>query len=126
MFEDQAMFEDRGEIEWRFHVGPAEKDGSGPSWREVDRQLRRVARRRAAVDAEELHWLALAESAQVHRHLGLASMLEYVERVLGHGPQAGKERLRVARALTELPTMAAALEQGALAYTAVRELTRRA
>ena len=70
MFEDQAMFEDRGEIEWRFHVGPAEKDGSGPSWREVDRQLRRVARRRAAVDAEELHWLALAESAQVHRISG--------------------------------------------------------
>jgi hypothetical protein len=70
-------------------------------WREIDRQLRRVAKAQAALDAEELRWLALAQEVDLHRELGMASMLEYVERVLGHGPKAAHERLRVARELRE-------------------------
>lgn len=93
-------------------------------WREIDRQLRRIARRRGELDADELIWLARAERADLHRQLGMASMLEYVERVLGHGPKAGRDRLRVARKLEQLPRMAAALDAGVLAFTAVRELSR--
>ncbi len=93
-------------------------------WREIDRQLRRVAKRRGELDAIELMWLAKAEQAELHRHLGHPTMLAYVERVLGYGPKVGTERLRVARALRELPAMAAALGDGTLVYSAVRELTR--
>ena len=96
----------------------------GAEWREIDRQLRRVAKRRGELDAVELMWLARAEQAQLHRHFGHATILEYVERVLGYGPKVGKERLRVARALLELPAMAAALGEGTLVYSAVRELSR--
>lgn len=93
-------------------------------WREIDRQLRRIARRRGELDADELMWLARAERAELHRQLGMASMLEYVERVLGYGPKAGRDRLRVARKLEELPLLAAALDAGQLPFSAVRELSR--
>jgi hypothetical protein len=95
-------------------------------WREIDRQLRRVAKSQAALDAEELRWLALAQDAELHRELGMSSMLEYVERVLGHGPKVAHERLRVARELTGLPLTRAALEEGAVSFSAVRELSRKA
>jgi hypothetical protein len=94
-------------------------------WREIDRQLRRVAKAQSALDAEELRWLALAQTAQLHRELGMASMLEYVERVLGYGPKVAHERLRVARELTELPRLRTALEEGTLSFSAVRELSRK-
>jgi hypothetical protein len=94
-------------------------------WREIDRQLRRVAKAQAALDAEELRWLALAQEVDLHRELGMASMLEYVERVLGHGPKAAHERLRVARELRELPQTRAALEQAEVSFSAVRELSRK-
>ncbi len=105
----------------RAHVGT---DGGAPSWREIDRRLRRVATTRAGLDAEELKWLARAERAQIHRHFGYATILEYVERVLGYGPRVARERLRLARALENLPKLRAELEAARLAYSAVRELSR--
>jgi RuvA, C-terminal domain/HNH endonuclease len=47
-----------------------------------------------------------------------------MERVLGYGPHAAAERLRVAEALVELPATRAALVAGEVTYSAVRELTR--
>jgi hypothetical protein len=47
--------------------------------------------------------LVAARKTEVHRHLGFATLLEYVERVLGYGPHAATERLRVADALEDLP-----------------------
>jgi hypothetical protein len=60
----------------------------------------------------------------MHRQLGFARLEEYMERVLGYGPHAAAERLRVAEALEELPGMREAFERGELAYSAVRELSR--
>src|SRR5437868_8014791 len=56
--------------------------------------------------------------------MGYASMVEYVERTLGHHAKVARERLRVADALGDLPRMAAALKQGDLSWSAARELTR--
>ena len=78
-------------------------------WQVVDRTLRHLARRRAALDVEEATWLRRARSAGVHRHLGYGSFTEYVERVLGYAPGPARERLRVADALTVLPKLRAAL-----------------
>lgn len=96
----------------------------GADGREADRQLRRIARRRAGLEADEARWLLVARRAAVHLAFGYATFAEYVERVLGHGPRACADRLRVADALTELPTTAAALAAGAVSYSTVRELTR--
>src|SRR5690606_19143093 len=87
-------------------------------------ELLGVALARAKLDRHEAHWLIVAYRTQVNRLLGIASFAEYSERVLGHTPRVTEERLRVARALQDLPELAHALESGSLCWTAVRELTR--
>lgn len=109
-----------GDGNWGMQVGVPVT----PSWREVDRALRVCAKRRAAIDAEEARWLVHADRLAIHRELGCASISEYMERVLGYGPRVARERLRVARALAQLPAMEKALARGELCHSAVRELTR--
>jgi hypothetical protein len=98
--------------------------GAELGWREIDRALRRVARRRATLDVEEAAWLRRARDGEVHRHLGCATLAEYLERVLGYAPAVARDRLRVAVALGELPALQAAMAAGRVAYSAARELTR--
>src|SRR5512140_463816 len=93
-------------------------------WQLVDHALRTIAQRRAALDADEARWLRQAEALQIWQPLGMVSALDYMERVLGYRPRSAQERLRVARALGTLPRLTAALAQGELAFSAVRELTR--
>ena len=93
-------------------------------WKVVDQNLRSLATRRAALDAEEARWLREAERLQIWRPLGMVSALDYMERVLGYSPHAALERLRVARSLEALPLLEASLDAGELSYSAVRELTR--
>ena len=93
-------------------------------WRAVDRALRGLAGRRAALDAEEARWLREAERLEIWRPLGMVSAIDYLERVLGYTPHVAKERLRVARALGELPALTDAFARGELAFSALRELTR--
>ncbi|MGH2900596.1 MAG: HNH endonuclease, partial [Solirubrobacteraceae bacterium] len=95
-----------------------------PRWRVVDRALREIAAQRAALDAEEAQWLREAEALQIWRQLGMVSALDYLERVLHYAPRTAQDRLRVARALGSLPELTAALADGRLSHSAVRELTR--
>src|SRR3954463_8758625 len=93
-------------------------------WVEIDEELRGNAKRRSGVDAHEMYWLREAERVRIWVPLGMVSMLDYMDRVLGHTPETARKRLRVARALADLPLMSAALERGDLTFSAVRELTR--
>jgi len=93
-------------------------------WRALHQQLRGIAKRRAILDAEEARCLREAVTIKLWRRLGYIHMCEYLERELGYSPQVGGERLRVARELAELPQIEASLGDGALPYSAVRELTR--
>ena len=94
------------------------------AWRELDRHLRSVAKRRAALDHEELTLIREAVRVQLWRPLGMTSMREYLESRMGYRPQTAAERLRVAEALEALPTTEQALAANELSYSAVRELTR--
>jgi hypothetical protein len=103
----------------------ARRADHGPiEWVEVDRRLREYARHRASLDAAEAFDLLRAEQLKLHILHGFATMYEYLERVLGYGPHAARERMRVARTLARLPQTTAALARGTLTYSAVRELTR--
>jgi hypothetical protein len=104
--------------------GAEKRPAPASDWRVVDRALRTIRRRRSALDAEEARWLREAEALQIWKPLGMVSALDYMERVLGYAPRTAQERLRVARALGELPRLAAALAADDLAFSAVRELTR--
>jgi hypothetical protein len=102
----------------------AVRAGSRVDWKRVDRELRAIAKKRAALDADEARWLREAERLQIWRPLGMVSALDYLERVLGYTPHTARERLRVAKALAQVPTIAESFSAGELAYSAVRELTR--
>jgi Holliday junction resolvasome RuvABC DNA-binding subunit len=110
----------------RIEVAPtwAQEDQTGATCREIDKQLRRIAKKRAALDVEEAKWLREAERQRVWRKLGFSTALEYLEDVFGHAPRTAMERLRVAKELGELPGLEAALATGALPWSAARELTR--
>jgi hypothetical protein len=93
-------------------------------WRALHSRLQVLARNRGAADAEEAKLLREAERLRIWREVGEPGMLAYVERVLGYGPRSAYDRLRVARALAELPLIERALASGEMFYSVVRELTR--
>ncbi len=93
-------------------------------WKQVHARLVELAELRGALDFDEARHMLLAWDLQVHQRLGCASFVEYLERVFGYTPRQASERLRVARALLDLPTTREALRDGVLSWTAVRELTR--
>src|SRR5262245_28911028 len=93
-------------------------------WKEVHGELTRLARVKGAYDAEAARWLVEGKRVRVHEPLGLATYLEYLERILGYGPRLATERLRVAEALARLPALRDALAANALSWSAVRELSR--
>ena len=93
-------------------------------WRLLHQRLHGIAKRRGALDAEEAQCLRKAHDMKLWQRFGYAHMNEYLEREVGYGPQAGTERLRIARVLAELPQIEASLADGGLPYSAVRELTR--
>jgi hypothetical protein len=90
----------------------AARADSRVDWKRVDRELRAIAKKRAALDAEEARWLREAERLQIWRPLGMVSPLDYMERVLGYTPHTARERLRVAKALAEVPTIAESFAAG--------------
>jgi hypothetical protein len=103
---------------------PTSRRNVRPDWRVIDRALRTIGKRRAALDADEARWLREAERVQIWRPLGMVSMIDYLERTLGYAPRTAQDRLRVARALGNLSLLTVALAGGELGFSAVRELTR--
>jgi hypothetical protein len=104
--------------------GASELDCEQTDWVRAHEALSRLARERAAADAEEGRWLLAAVRAAAHVHLGFGSFAEYVERLFGYKPRSTQEKLRVAEALEGLPVIAQALEEGSLNWSCIRELTR--
>ena len=99
--------------------------GSGrAAWRDLDRQFRSLAKRRSALDHEELALIREANAVQLWRELGMVSIREYLERRMGYTPGVASERVRVAEALDAMPALDHALASNELSYSAVREITR--
>src|SRR5215208_3070829 len=94
------------------------------SYREIDRQLRSIAKRRAGLDVEEARWLRETETLRIWRKLGFSTALEYLEDVFGYSPRTAMDRLRVARELGQLRGLEAELREGRLSYSAAKELSR--
>ncbi len=97
---------------------------SDERWQRVHHELLGIAKRKAALDAEEARWLREAERLQIWKRFGTVSMLDYLERTMGYAPRTGFDRMRVARALGDLPELTEALANGDLAFSAIRELVR--
>jgi len=99
-------------------------DATETDWKRAHEDLKRLARDQCGLDLEIGRGLLRALRSSAHLRLGFGSFVEYGGRLLGCSPRMVTERLRVAEALETLPAIAAALEQGKLSWSAVRELTR--
>ncbi len=106
------------------NVGAIATNNLDGEWRQAHNELSRLAKQRAGADAEDGHWLLRALRSSAHVFQGFGSFAEYVERLFGYSARSTQEKLRVAEALEELPTIADALRNGELNWSAVRELTR--
>jgi hypothetical protein len=90
----------------------------------VHRRLKRIVKARGALDAQEAAALREAQALRVWRRYGYSSLVDYMEVEMGYTPRAALDRLRVAKAIEELPVIADALTQGDLSFSAAKELTR--
>src|SRR5690606_13330393 len=93
-------------------------------WILAHEELERLAKERAELDGREGLALLRAFRAEVHRHLGYASFAQYVEKLFGYNFRTTDDKLRTAIALQNLPEISRALNQGALCWSAARELAR--
>ena len=112
---------ERGAVAWS---GTRSRADEAERWRVVHAELTSIAQQRAALDAKEARWLREAEQIRIWDAFGMVSMLDYLEREVGYAPRTGHDRLRVARALGDLPALTEALANGDLFHSAIRELVR--
>jgi hypothetical protein len=109
---------------WGSNATNVDRSEARCDWQLAHRALSRLARERAAADAEQGRWLLAALRSAAHVHLGFGSFVEYIERLFGYAPRSTQDRLRVAEALEHLPATRLVLERGDLSWSAARELTR--
>ena len=93
-----------------------------------DRQLEQaVAELSAQIDEAEHRLLTLVremDRRKRHAQHGMASMAQWLSWRVGLGPVAAREKVRVAKALGDLPEIDAALARGEVSYSKVRAMTR--
>lgn len=112
--------------EWSWQPGRgsrASEDAVGDVDR-IHRTLKRIAKARAHLDAQEAAALREAQRIRLWQQFGYTSLVDYMERELGYTARSAVERLRVANAIEELPAVEEALDQGTLSFSGARELTR--
>src|SRR3954469_6733628 len=71
----------------------------------VHRTLKRIVKARGALDAQECAALREAQKLMLWRAFGCASLIDYMEREMGYTQRAAIERLRVAKAIEEVPEL---------------------
>ena len=87
-------------------------------------ELRRQAAHIAAAEYRWLRLLAEFDEAGGWVDEGVRSCAAWLSWAVGMSPEVAREKVRVARALTTLPKVSAAYEQGRISYSKVRAITR--
>jgi hypothetical protein len=90
----------------------------------VDLALRRNEQRAARAKVLAAEYLLDLAERRLFRQVGYRSVMHYGTQALGLNPRDVWDRLRVARALRDLPATAAALRAGRLSWSKVREIIR--
>src|ERR1051325_7258764 len=97
-----------------------------PNIVELERRGDEIAELAAHLDAATARLLDLIREFDARGGWGngFRSCAEWLSWRVGLAPGAAREKVRVARALGTLPRIAAALAQGDVSYSKVREITR--
>ncbi len=94
------------------------------AWEDLHGELKGLGVRRSQLDARELDLLLEAEDTGLFRRMGYPTMQGYMVGELECSRHTANEKLRVARELIDVPSIAEEFHAGALSWTVVRELTR--
>ncbi len=88
-------------------------------------RLKRIAKARAHLDAQEAEALREAQQLQLWKQFGHVSLVDYMVQELGYSSfRVAEDRLRLANALPELPKLTEALKSGELNVSQAREIAR--
>ncbi len=88
-------------------------------------KLKRIAKTRAHLDAQEAEALREAQQLQLWKQFGHVSLVDYMVQELGYTSfRVAEDRLRLANALPELPKLTEALKSGELNVSQAREIAR--
>ena len=99
-------------------------NGSVQEAHRINAELVAIQAARAELEIREVPLLQQVIALETFHVFGCVTITEYLERVLGYQHRTAQEKVRVARALVELPALRAALNNKQLAYWRVRELSR--
>src|SRR5258705_13279512 len=123
MHDENTVFRDRTiDMNAIVDTSPAIDPNRVDECRRIHGRLVRLAKQRAALDACEARDLRYAEEIGIWEVFGYTTMFAYMESALGYSPHTAGERLRVSRALVEVPLLAEKLAAGEILPSAVREL----
>lgn len=107
------------------HVNPLDDTlDNPPSYEDLTAEIINLF---ASMHAANYRFLGLIRTFDEHRMAernGFLSTAQWLSWYLGIGPNAAREKVRVTRALAELPILDKAFEQATLSYSKVRALTR--
>jgi len=92
----------------------------------LEREIEGLAANLAAATAQWILWIGAYDRREGYKTWGLVSTAHWLNLRCGLSLTAGRERVRVARALEELPKIQEAFLAGELSYSKVRALTRAA
>jgi 5-methylcytosine-specific restriction endonuclease McrA len=93
-------------------------------WEIVHNELERLARQKASMEADEAIWIRAAIASGMAHALGYTNVAAYLHHRFGYPLKIARERVRVARALKELPILASDLREQRMSWSAIREVTR--
>jgi hypothetical protein len=105
----------------------AESGAGAPSREQNDALAREIALLSAQIEAATYRLLSLIrqfDAANGWCEMGARSCAHWLSWRVGWGLPAARERVRVARALGELPAIGEALRKGEISYSKVRAITR--
>jgi hypothetical protein len=91
---------------------------------QVEAEIVSLSSQLAAASARLIALIGEFDAAEGWREWGMRSTADWLSWQIGIGLNAGREQVRVARALRDLPSVAAEFAAGRLSYSKVRALTR--
>ena len=103
------------------------RDQPAVSVERLEQMAAELARQAANITAAEYRFLVLLaefDAAGGWAHAGARTCAAWLSFACGLSPLAARERVRVARALADLPAISAAFAAGKLSYSKVRAITR--
>jgi len=90
----------------------------------VEAEITELSGHLAAATARLLSWISIYDRREGWKSWGCVSAAHWLSWKCGDGLHAAREKVRTARALDDLPVLAASFARGELSFTKVRAITR--